>query len=256
MIETGGAIRDLLAKPVGTAVEARGWVRTHRRSKRVHFLQLNDGSCFETLQVVADADRIASDTLDRATTGACIRVTGELVASPGKGQAVELQAHDIQVYGSADATSYPLQKKGHSMEFLREIAHLRPRSNTFGAVFRVRNALSFAIHRFFQERGFLYIHTPIITGSDAEGAGEMFGVTTLDLLNLPRTPSGEIDRSQDFFRSAGLSDGQRSARSRDLRPGLLQRVYLWADVSSRELQHPPPPGRILDGRTRDCVLRS
>ena len=199
MIETGGAIRDLLAKPVGAAVEARGWVRTHRRSKRVHFLQLNDGSCFETLQVVADADRIADDTLDRATTGACVRVTGELVASPGKGQAVELQAHAIQVYGSADAASYPLQKKGHSMEFLREIAHLRPRSNTFGAVFRVRNALSFAIHRFFQERGFLYIHTPIITGSDAEGAGEMFGVTTLDLLNLPRTPSGEIDHSQDFF---------------------------------------------------------
>ena len=199
MIETGGAIRDLLAKPVGTAVEARGWIRTHRRSKRVHFLQLNDGSCFETLQVVAAADRIADDTLDRATTGACVRVTGELVASPGKGQAVELQAHDIQVYGSADAASYPLQKKGHSMEFLREIAHLRPRSNTFGAVFRVRNALSFAIHRFFQERGFLYIHTPIITGSDAEGAGEMFGVTTLDLLNLPRTSSGEIDRSQDFF---------------------------------------------------------
>ena len=199
MIETGGAIRDLLAKPVGAAVEARGWVRTHRRSKRVHFLQLNDGSCFETLQVVADADRSVEDTLDRATTRACVRVTGELVASPGKGQAVELQAHAIQVYGSADAASYPLQKKGHSMEFLREIAHLRPRSNTFGAVFRVRNALSFAIHRFFQERGFLYIHTPIITGSDAEGAGEMFGVTTLDLLNLPRTSSGEIDHSQDFF---------------------------------------------------------
>ena len=199
MIEKGGAIRDLLDKPVGAAVEARGWVRTHRSSKRVHFLQLNDGSCFETLQVVADADRIADDTLSRATTGSCVRVTGELVASPGKGQALELQAHDIQVYGSADAASYPLQKKGHSMEFLRDIAHLRPRSNTFGAVFRVRNALSFAIHRFFQERGFLYIHTPIITGSDAEGAGEMFGVTTLDLLNLPRTSAGEINYDQDFF---------------------------------------------------------
>ncbi len=199
MIKRGGAIRDLLAKPAGTVVEARGWVRTHRSSKRVHFLQLNDGSCFETLQVVAEADRIAEDTLSRATTGSCVRVTGDLVISPGTGQTLELQAHDIQVYGSADATSYPLQKKGHSMEFLREIAHLRPRSNTFGAVFRVRNALSFAIHRFFQERGFLYIHTPVITGSDAEGAGEMFGVTTLDLLNLPRTPSGEIDYSQDFF---------------------------------------------------------
>ena len=199
MIEKGGAIRDLLHKPVGTSVEAHGWVRTHRSSKSVHFLQLNDGSCFETLQVVADLDRISDDTLNQATTGSCVRVTGELVASPGKGQSVELQAHDIHVYGSADTTSYPLQKKGHTMEFLRDIAHLRPRSNTFGAVFRVRNALSFAIHRFFQERGFLYIHTPIITASDAEGAGEMFGVTTLDLLNLPRTPSGEIDYAGDFF---------------------------------------------------------
>ena len=199
MIQKGGAIRDLLHKPIGTSVEAKGWVRTHRSSKSVHFLQLNDGSCFETIQVVADLDRISDDTLNQATTGSCVRVTGELVASPGKGQSVELQAHDIHVYGSADSASYPLQKKGHTMEFLREIAHLRPRSNTFGAVFRVRNALSFAIHRFFQERGFLYIHTPIITASDAEGAGEMFGVTTLDLLNLPRTPSGEINYTDDFF---------------------------------------------------------
>lgn len=202
MIEKGGAIRDLLHKPVGTLVEARGWVRTHRSSKSVHFLQLNDGSCFETLQVVADLERISDDTLNQATTGSCVRVEGELVASPGKGQNVELQAHDIHVYGFADAAGYPLQKKGHTMEFLREIAHLRPRSNTFGAVFRVRNALSFAIHRFFQERGFLYIHTPIITASDAEGAGEMFGVTTLDLLNLPHTPSGEINYTDDFFGQA------------------------------------------------------
>lgn len=199
MIEKGWAIRDLLHKAVGTSVEAHGWVRTHRSSKSVHFLQLNDGSCFETIQVVADLDRISDETLNQATTGSCVRVTGELVASPGKGQRVELQANGIQVYGSADAASYPLQKKGHTMEFLRDIAHLRPRSNTFGAVFRVRNALSFAIHRFFQERGFLYIHTPVITASDAEGAGEMFGVTTLDLLSLPRTPSGEIDYSADFF---------------------------------------------------------
>lgn len=199
MIEKGGAIRDLLRKAVGTFVEAHGWVRTHRSSKSVHFLQLNDGSCFETIQVVADLDRISDDTLNQATTGSCVRVTGELVTSPGKGQSVELRANDILVYGSADSASYPLQKKGHSMEFLRDIAHLRPRSNTFGAVFRVRNALSFAIHRFFQERGFLYIHTPIITTSDAEGAGEMFGVTTLDLLSLPRTPSGEIDYIADFF---------------------------------------------------------
>src|SRR6266571_3943118 len=199
MIQKGGYVRDILAKPAGTAVEAYGWVKTRRDSKGVHFLQLNDGSGFKDLQVVIEAGQIPEETLAQATTGACLRVSGELVASPGAGQAVELKAREIHLYGAADPATYPLQKKGHTMEFLREIAHLRARSNTFGAVFRVRSALSHAIHQFFQERGFLYLHTPIITGSDCEGAGEMFGVTTLDLMNLPRTETGTVNFAEDFF---------------------------------------------------------
>jgi asparaginyl-tRNA synthetase len=199
MIQKGGYIRDIFTKPVGTSVEAHGWVKTRRDSKGVHFIQLNDGSSFRDLQVVIEAGQIPEETLAEATTGACLRVSGELVPSPGAGQAVELKAREIHVFGGADPATYPLQKKGHTMEFLREIAHLRPRSNTFGAVFRVRNALSYAIHQFFQERGFLYVHTPIITGSDAEGAGAMFGVTTLDLMNLPRAASGGINYAEDFF---------------------------------------------------------
>src|SRR5688572_19704574 len=199
MIEPGGYIRDLFQKPVGSAVDAYGWVKTRRDSKGVHFVQLNDGSCFQDLQVVIDAGSIAEETLHRVTTGACLRVGGELVESPAAGQAVELKAREIEVYGEADPATYPLQKKGHTMEFLREIAHLRPRSNTFGAVTRVRNALSVAIHRFFQERGFLYLHTPLITASDCEGAGAMFQVTTLDLMNLPRGERGGIDHHADFF---------------------------------------------------------
>src|SRR5438105_4268731 len=199
MIQKGGYIRDILAKPAGTPVDAYGWVKTRRDSKGVHFLQLNDGSSFKDLQVVVEAGQIPEETLAGATTGASLRVLGELVASPGTGQAVELKAREVHVYGAADPAVYPLQKKGHTMEFLREIAHLRTRSNTFGAVFRVRNALCTAIHRFFQERGFLYVQTPIITTSDAEGAGAMFGVTTLDLQNLPRTPEGAIRYEEDFF---------------------------------------------------------
>jgi asparaginyl-tRNA synthetase len=195
MIDNTGYIRDLFQKPVGSAVTARGWVKTRRDSKGVHFIQLNDGSCFQDLQVVIEAGSIAESTMAHATTGACLRVAGELVASQGAGQAVELKAREIHVYGPADPATYPLQKKGHTMEFLREIAHLRPRSNTFGAVFRVRNALCYAIHQFFQQRGFLYVHTPVISGSDAEGAGRMFQVTTLDLMNLPRP----VDFTLDFF---------------------------------------------------------
>jgi asparaginyl-tRNA synthetase len=142
---------------------------------------------------------MAEGDLAAATTGACVEVDGELVASPAAGQRVELKASALRVVGAADPKSYPLQKKGHSFEFLREIAHLRPRSNTFGAVFRVRSALSFAIHQFFRERGFVYVHTPIITASDCEGGGAMFGVTTLDLMNVPRTPEGKVDHSRDFF---------------------------------------------------------
>lgn len=199
MIRKGEYIRDLFARPVGTAVEARGWVKTRRDSKGVHFVQLNDGSSPQDLQVVIEGGAVPHEILAGVTTGASVKVTGELVESPAAGQAVELKAREIHVYGPADPASYPLQKKGHTMEFLREIAHLRPRSNTFGAVTRVRNALSYAIHRFFQERGFQYLHTPIITASDCEGAGAMFQVTTLDLMNLPRGEGGGIDHHEDFF---------------------------------------------------------
>ena len=199
MIEKGNYIRDILQKPAGTPVEAHGWIKTRRDSKGIHFIQVNDGSGFSDLQVVIEAGTVPEETLARATTGASVRVAGELVTSPGAGQAVELKAREIEVYGSADPATYPLQKKGHTMEFLRDIAHLRARSNTFGAVFRVRDVLADAIHRFYQERGFLYVHTPIITTSDCEGAGAMFRVTTLDLMNLPRTGSGGIDSAADFF---------------------------------------------------------
>jgi len=195
VIEPGGYIRDIFQKPLGAQVQAHGWVKTRRDSKGIHFIQLNDGSTFQDLQVVIEDGSVPENALAAATTGACVRVSGELIPSPGAGQAVELKAHDLHVFGPADPATYPLQKKGHTMEFLREIAHLRVRSNTFGAVFRVRNALSFAIHQFFHERGFLYLHTPIITASDAEGAGAMFRVTTLDLMNLPRP----VNNAADFF---------------------------------------------------------
>jgi len=198
VIDSGGYIRDIFHKSPGARVEANGWVKTRRDSKGIHFIQLNDGSTFQDLQVVIEAGAVPETALAGATTGACVKVTGELVASPGAGQAVELKASDLLVYGPADPATYPLQKKGHTMEFLREIAHLRVRSNTFGAVFRVRNTLSFAVHKFFQERGFLYLNTPIITASDAEGAGAMFRVTTLDLMNLPRP----VDNAADFFGKA------------------------------------------------------
>ncbi len=199
MLKPGDYIRDILGSEPGKSVTARGWIKTRRDSKGVHFLQLSDGSCFRDLQVVIPEGSVAEAVLHAATTGASIEVSGELVPSPAPGQRVELQARALSVIGPADAKRYPLQKKGHSFEFLREIAHLRPRTNTFGAVFRVRSALSFAIHSFFRERGFVYVHTPIITASDCEGAGAMFGVTTLDLQNLPRLPEGKVDYTRDFF---------------------------------------------------------
>ncbi len=195
---------DLLKKDnqalIGQEINVKGWVRTRRGNKNVAFIALNDGSIIHNLQVVVDVKAFGNDELLRQiTTGSCISVNGKLVESQGKGQSVEVQATEITLYGSADPEKYPLQKKGHSLEFLREIAHLRPRTNTFGAIFRIRHALSFAIHKFFNDEGFYYLHTPIITGSDAEGAGEMFRVTTLDLKNPPLDDKGEVDYSQDFF---------------------------------------------------------
>src|SRR3954469_10280821 len=170
MIQPDQYIRSLLKRSPGERVTARGWVKTRRDSKNVHFVQLNDGSSPVDLQVVLDAGVVSPEVVATITTGACISVDGELVASPGKGQAVELKALGLTVHGTADPEHYPLQKKKHTLETLREIGHLRPRSNTFGAVFRVRNALSHAVHEFFQGRGFIWAHTPIITASDCEGA--------------------------------------------------------------------------------------
>lgn len=203
-------IELLRGAQTGQTVNAKGWVRTRRGNKAVSFVALNDGSTIHNIQIVADNDRFAPELISRITTGACLSVTGTLVASQGKGQSVEIQASEIVVLGDADAETYPLQKKGHSLEFLREIAHLRPRTNTFGAIYRMRHEMSMAIHTYFHERGFFYVHTPIITSSDAEGAGQMFQVTTLDMDNPPRTEDGAVDYSADFFakRTALTVSGQ------------------------------------------------
>jgi asparaginyl-tRNA synthetase len=183
----------------GSAIVLRGWARSRRDSKGITFIELNDGSRFKGMQLVVEAGLLPEATLKLVTTGSAIEAAGALVESPAKGQTVELKVENIRVYGSADAATYPLQKKGHTLEFLRDIGHLRVRSNTFGAAFRVRNALTYAIHRFFQEREFLYVHTPIITTSDCEGAGQLFSVTTLDLKQPPRAGDGRVDWQQDFF---------------------------------------------------------
>jgi asparaginyl-tRNA synthetase len=193
-------IKDLLKTgSIGEQYTVKGWVRTKRESKNVVFFALNDGSAIHNLQIVADPSQTAEDILKKISTGAAVAVEGELVASQGKGQPVELQASTIKILGEADPEKYPLQPKKHSLEFLREIAHLRMRTNTFGAIFRIRHAMAYAVHKFFNDKGFVNLHTPIITGSDAEGAGEMFRVTALDLNNLPRTEEGQIDFREDFF---------------------------------------------------------
>lgn len=187
-------------------VVAKGWVRTKRGNKNVAFVALNDGSTINNIQIVAEVENFDAELLKAITTGACIRVMGRLVKSMAQGQAVEIQAKDIELYGSADPETYPLQKKGHTLEFLRDIAHLRPRTNTFGAIFRVRHAMAYAIHKFFNDKGFYYWHSPIITGSDAEGAGAMFGVSTLDMQNPPRDENGQVNYAEDFFgRSTNLT---------------------------------------------------
>ena len=194
-------ISDLISDKafVGTEVTVMGWVRTRRGNKHVQFVALNDGSTVKNLQIVFDMENFSEEELKPITTGASIKVEGLLVESMGKGQSVEVQARTLHVFGTADPETYPLQKKGHTLEFLREKAHLRPRTNTFGAVLRVRSALAFAIHRFFQERGFYYLNTPLITASDCEGAGAMFQVTTLPLSDLPKKEDGSVDYSRDFF---------------------------------------------------------
>ena len=193
-------IADLLKREdFGTTVNVKGWVRTKRGSKQVAFVALNDGSTINNVQIVVDVANFDDGMLRQITTGACLSVNGTLTASVGSGQKVELQAREIEILGLC-GNEYPLQKKGHSLEFLREVAHLRPRTNTFGAVFRIRHNMAIAIHKFFHDRGFYYFHTPIITASDCEGAGQMFQVTTMDLANVPRkAEDGTVDYDNDFF---------------------------------------------------------
>ncbi|HMP98788.1 MAG TPA: asparagine--tRNA ligase [Cyclobacteriaceae bacterium] len=190
-------IKDLLQlKPESQQVNVKGWVRTFRNNQ---FISLNDGSTIQNVQAVVALDQFEESLIKRITTGACISVEGELIPSPAKGQTVEIKVSKLDILGDSDAEKYPLQPKKHSLEFLREIAHLRMRTSTFGAVFRIRHAMAFAVHKFFNDKGFYYIHTPIITGSDAEGAGAMFRVSTLDINKPPRDEAGNINFKEDFF---------------------------------------------------------
>ena len=193
-------IKDLLNEAPGKEVLAKGWVRTKRGNRQVKFIALNDGSTINNIQVVAETEKFDEEIIKRITTGASLAVRGQLVESIGSGQKVALKAESIEIYGECDPMRYPLQKKDTSLEYLRTVAHMRMRTNTFGAILRIRNAMAYAIHTFFQKKGFVYLHTPLITESDCEGAGQMFQVTTLDLDKpLPRNKKGEIDYSEDFF---------------------------------------------------------
>ena len=232
-------IAELLQSPATDAeVVVKGWVRTKRGNKNVAFIALNDGSCVANMQVVVDLAKFDEELLRKVTTGACLRVDGRLVASCGAGQGVEVQAEKIEIYGTADPETYPLQKKGHSLEFLRDIAYLRPRTNTFGAIFRIRHAMAYAIHKYFNDKGFYYLHTPLITASDCEGAGAMFQVTTLDLNNLPKTEEGAVDYSQDFFGRpcsltvAGQLEGELGALS-------LGQIYTFGPTFRAENSNTP-----------------
>ena len=228
-------IREILRElQGGTEASVSGWIRTKRDSKNVCFFEINDGSCLQNLQIIYDKDTgiLSDEILEEITTGTSVRATGTLQESPGKNQSVELLLSSLAVIGGAPAESYPLQKKRHSFEFLREIAHLRPRTNTFGAISRIRNVLSMAVHHFFQENGFVYVHTPIITTSDCEGAGEMFQVTTLPLNDLPRGNDG-IDYSRDFFGKAAYLtvSGQLEA---EIFASALSRVYTFGPTFRAE----------------------
>ena len=196
---TRSKVKDLLKATPGQEVLAKGWVRTKRGNKQIKFIALNDGSTVNNIQVVADMANFDEALIAKITTGASISVTGDLIESVGSGQAVEIQAKEIKVLGECDPVRYPLQKKNTSLEYLRTVAHLRPRTNTFGAVLRIRHAMAFAIHKFFNDKGFVYLNTPLITESDAEGAGDMFQVTTLNLENVPKKENGKVDFSKDFF---------------------------------------------------------
>ena len=232
-------IADLFTqKPIGEEVNVKGWVRTKRGNKQVAFIALNDGTTIKNIQIVVDLATADEEQMKTITTGACLSVVGELVASQGGGQEIEIQCKDIEVYGTADPQTYPLQKKGHSMEYLREVAHLRPRTNTFGAVFRIRHNMAMAIHNFFHERGFYYFHTPLITASDCEGAGQMFQVTTMNLYDLKKDENGSIIYDNDFFgRQASLTvSGQLEA---ELAAMALGAVYTFGPTFRAENSNTP-----------------
>ena len=232
-------IVDLFAqKPIGEKVNVKGWVRTKRGNKQVAFIALNDGTTIKNIQVVVDLATADEEQMKLISTGACLSVVGDLVASQGGGQEIEIQCNTIEVYGTADPQTYPLQKKGHTMEYLREIAHLRPRTNTFGAVFRIRHNMAMAIHNFFHERGFFYFHTPLITASDCEGAGQMFQVTTMNLYDLKKDENGSIMYDNDFFgRQASLTvSGQLEA---ELAAMALGAVYTFGPTFRAENSNTP-----------------
>lgn len=232
-------IVDLLKRTdYGQTVNVKGWVRTRRGNKNVSFIALNDGSTINNVQIVVDIEKFGEEFLKPITTGASLSVNGKLVESMGKGQSVEIQADEIQIYGTADPEKYPLQKKGHTMEYLREIAHLRPRTNTFGAIFRIRHNMAIAIHTYFHEHGYFYFHTPLITGSDCEGAGQMFQVTTKNLYNLKKNDEGKIDYSDDFFGKSvsltvsGQLEGELAATS-------LGKIYTFGPTFRAENSNTP-----------------
>ena len=222
-------------QPVGTQVNLKGWVRTFRSNR---FIAINDGSCLKSLQVVVDFENFSEDLLKRISTGSCISVAGDVVRSMGKGQTIEVQAKELEILGDSPADEYPLQPKKHTMEFLREKAHLRFRTNTFGAVFRIRHHLAYAVHKYFNDQGFFYLHTPIITGSDAEGAGEMFSVSTIDPANPPRDEEGNVNYREDFFgKETNLTvSGQLEA---ELGALALNKVYTFGPTFRAENSNTP-----------------
>lgn len=228
----------LKREDIGSEINVRGWVRTRRGNKNINFIALNDGSTINNMQIVVDLSKFSDELMRTITTGASLSVNGILTESVGSGQRVELQATEIKVYGTADPEKYPLQKKGHTMEYLREIAHLRLRTNTFGAVSRIRHNMAIAIHTFFHERGYFYFHSPIITASDCEGAGHMFQVTTQDLNDLKKTPDGKVDYSEDFFgKQANLTvSGQLEG---ELAAMALGKIYTFGPTFRAENSNTP-----------------
>jgi asparaginyl-tRNA synthetase len=231
-------LKESTADIIGKTVNVKGWVRTKRGNKNVAFIALNDGSIIHNIQIVVEISKFEEELIKKINTGACISVNGTLVESLGQGQSVEIQANEIEIYGIADAESYPLQKKGHTLEFLREIAHLRPRTNTFGAIFRLRHAMAFALHKYYNDNGFFYLHSPIITGSDAEGAGAMFRVTVLDAKNPPLKEDGSVNFAEDFFgKETNLTvSGQLEA---ELGALALTKVYTFGPTFRAENSNTP-----------------